>query len=491
MSNFAPTAEQQAIIAAALSTSDNLLISALAGAAKTSTLEMVANQLPPKLNGIFLAFNKKIADEARHKFPSNFTVKTLNALGHAIWRQTVGGNLRLDTRKCYNILSDIIAGLSSDDQKEAWDSSGFVLKSVQSLKAGGYVPNACHAAHPSQRLLDDADITLELPEEPSPLELDLILEVSRLSIEQAFSGIIDFGDQILMPAVFKATYPIHTLIMIDEAQDLSQLNHMMLNKLYRRRIIAVGDQNQAIYGFRGAHETGMAEMKKLFDMKELHLSCSFRCPPAIVEHVLWRAPNMTAWEGNPHQGEIFHSTLWNLSDLPDNCAVICRNNAPLFALAVRLLATGRYPNLWGNDIGAGLLKAMKTFGPRNTSQEQALVSLAQYHHDKAQRVRNLASLQDRVDCIKVFLQAKPTLGEAMDYATQILNAQGRVNFMTGHKAKGHEFDHVFFLDSELLGDQGQENNLRYVICTRAQQTLSYIDTIGCEELMQLSPGEVA
>jgi ATP-dependent exoDNAse (exonuclease V) beta subunit len=46
--------------------------------------------------------------------------------------------------------------------------------------------------------------------------------------------------------------------------------------------------------------------------------------------------------------------------------------------------------------------------------------------------------------------------------------------MTGHGAKGLEFDHVYFLDQGLVGKEDQEPNLRYVICTRAKETLTYI-----------------
>jgi superfamily I DNA/RNA helicase len=48
------------------------------------------------------------------------------------------------------------------------------------------------------------------------------------------------------------------------------------------RIIAVGDRNQAIYGFRGAHSASMDEIKKRFNARTLPLSVSYRCPQAVV-----------------------------------------------------------------------------------------------------------------------------------------------------------------------------------------------------------------
>jgi ATP-dependent exoDNAse (exonuclease V) beta subunit len=51
--------------------------------------------------------------------------------------------------------------------------------------------------------------------------------------------------------------------------------------------------------------------------------------------------------------------------------------------------------------------------------------------------------------------------------------------MTGHKAKGLEFDVVYHLDRHLirLGEE-QEDNLRYVIDTRAKDELYYITSAG-------------
>ena len=77
---FPPTDEQSAIILAGIESKDNLIVKALAGAAKTSTLVMLANQ--PKMMkhaSLCLSFNKKIADEMRARLPSICVSMTLNA----------------------------------------------------------------------------------------------------------------------------------------------------------------------------------------------------------------------------------------------------------------------------------------------------------------------------------------------------------------------------------------------------------------------------
>src|SRR6516225_8095891 len=72
-----PTAEQQAIIDAAIS-GGNLVIQAGAGTGKTSTLEMIARVLTKK--AIYIAYNKSIATEAATRFPDHVTCKTSHSL---------------------------------------------------------------------------------------------------------------------------------------------------------------------------------------------------------------------------------------------------------------------------------------------------------------------------------------------------------------------------------------------------------------------------
>jgi hypothetical protein len=194
---------------------------------------------------------------------------------------------------------------------------------------------------------------------------------------------------------------------------------------------------------------------------------------------------MKSWEGTP-SGEIHHLTSWSLSDIPEGAAVICRNNAPLLRLAVNMLKHGQYPNLWGNDIAAGLIKRLTKLGPKNMKQEVALQELEKYHEKQKKKVKSKRALQDRMDCMHVLISQSPTLGEAITYANHVFSTKGQIHLMTGHKSKGHEFDNVYFLDQHLIDNEGQDPNLRYVICTRAQRRLIYVESDTCLELM---PGE--
>lgn len=481
---FALSDEQVIIETAARDTKDNILVSALAGAAKTTTLKVVAKALP-KASIICLAFNKSIAAELSAALPANCRALTLHSLGNTVWKQYL--NLRrtnLQNGKMFSIVKDLIDELSGKDKTEAYEEFAFILRSCNEAKSAGHLPDKFLSNVPKAPtpIIDDAELLDSLDEKVSGFTKSLILRALNINAEQAMQGIIDFTDMVLFPSLFKCMYPPNNLVLVDEAQDLSPLNHRMLQQLVRKRIIAVGDQCQAIYGFRGAHEDGMSAIRKTFDMIELHLSCSFRCPQEIVEHVQWRAPSMTAWDQTP-SGSVTPPAFFHLSDIPDGAAIICRNNAPILRIALALLGAGRYPNIWGNDIARSLIKQLEDLGPMNMDQADSLTALRAYYDKQAARVKSTKKLDDTVACLEALIRSEETLGGVIARTKQVFSEQGPIDLMTGHKSKGSEFDTVYFLDSELVTTEGQDPNLRYVICTRSKHSLTYINSEECLDLL--------
>lgn len=467
-----PTPEQFAIVEAAQSTSDNLLINALAGAAKTSTLILIANALPAVLI-LCLAFNKKVADEMRDRLPENCESMTLNSLGHRAWGAAIGRRLVVDKAKMYGILKSLIDKLSKTQKEEAYDNFSTILKNLELAKSGGWIPDG--KFDQGKRLVNDEKFFASLDEAPTELEEQLYRASMYESIAQAYKGTIDFNDQIYMPTLFQANFPAFPLVMVDEAQDLSPLNHATLKKLVNRRLIAVGDPCQAIYGFRGADELSMSKLQSMFSMREMVLSISFRCPKAVVGEAQWRAPHMRypAWAKD---GAVRTFTKWTVSDLPSECAIICRNNAPIFSMAVRLFGAGRYAEIVGNDIGKNLIKFLKKLGPPDLPQEQVLAAIAEFEQLRLKKSRSAARVKDECECLRIFARQGDNLSAATAYAEHIMNATGLIKMMTGHKSKGLEFSNVFILNRDLLhlGEGSQDNNLLYVMQTRSKENLTYV-----------------
>lgn len=473
---FTPTAEQLEVVRQTKETSDNLIIHALAGAAKTSTLVLIA-KAQPTIPTLCLAFNKKIQLEMRERLPGNCEALTLNSLGHRTWANAISNRIVIQSDKTYRILSGLIEQLGSDDKTAAYERMADTIRAIDFGKSCGYVPTGHFPL--AKGLIDDDELFEALSEEPTPLIEALIREATIVSHRESLLGVLDYNDQILMPTCFHGTFPAqYKLILVDEAQDLSALNHAMLRKLARKsRVIAVGDENQSIYGFRGAHQDSMNLLRKSFSMTPLTLSITFRCPQAVVKEARWRTPAMQ-WPDTAAEGSVTRAERWSASTLPSDAVILARNNSTVFSGAIALLRNGTYPEIVGNDIGKALIKIMKKLGPLSTPAEDALILVDEWVMRKSSISRELDKVHDQASCMKLFLGEGPTLGDAIAYAEHIMAVSGTIKLMTIHKAKGLEWNNVYILDRQTINlERVQEKNLLYVAQTRAKQSLTYI-TMG-------------
>jgi len=471
---FTPTDEQLAIIEAAKSSSDNLLVSALAGAAKTSTLVLLAKVLPADQEILCLAFNKKIAVEMAERLPPHCKAMTLNSLGHRTWGAAIGKRLKLNKSKTFELMTAVVEEQTRSDKTDLYNNFGELLRHVDFGKACGYVPTGTHPT--AKPLMNDEEFFNHIDEDLSPLEQQVIREVTLRGIKLSLSGEIDFNDQIFMPTIFHGAFPRYLTTLVDEAQDLSALNHATLRKMCRgRRVIAVGDQCQAIYGFRGAHEDGMGKLKQDFSMREMTLSISFRCPQAVVKEAQWRAPQMR-WPDWAKPGEVTRLSHWSAFDLAEDAAILCRNNAPLFGIAIRLLRNGRTCELDGKDIIRSITKIMSKFGSSDMKQHEVMDRIDMWEAAQKEKTKRRAHsrIEDQAESMRIFAREGATLSDAIHYASHIAQLHSPLKLMTGHKSKGLEFRNVYFLDEQLISHEAQDPNVRYVIITRAQETLTYI-----------------
>ncbi len=148
---------------------------------------------------------------------------------------------------------------------------------------------------------------------------------------------------------------------------------------------------------------------------------------------------------------------------------------------MRLLRQGRGVTLVGRDIGPQLVRTLKGLGDESLSREATLVAIAKWVVERKKKSRAKASTEDKAESLRVFAEYGQTLGEATAYAEHLFKQEGPILLMSGHKAKGGEWEHVVFLDSWRIPSQWadgeeelqQETNIRYVILTRAKQELIF------------------
>lgn len=478
------TPEQAAIIDHALHTKDNILINALAGAAKTSTLRFLCKYMPIE-STVSLAFNKRIAEEMQKVLPGHVNAATMNSVGHRVWSAAMGKRLTLETRKNYNLVKAEIDKLPRREKQDAYDLFSDLTKAIGGAKTQGYVP----AGAPGGRSLTTQDDFFgSLEEAPDGWLIDLVNRCLVEGIKQAYAGLIDFDDQIYMSTLFGGSFPTYKNVMGDEVQDFSKLNREMIIKMVGpgTRFIGVGDPWQSIYAFRGADTSSMALLRERFNMYEMTLSVSFRCPQAVVRNAWNRVPHMR-WPDWAIEGRVETLHEWGPSDIPDNSAIICRNNAPLLKCALALLRAGRGVNLVGTDLGPQLIRALKKLSDNlQMEQKDVFTAIDKWEAEKLAKSRNAASATDKAECLRVFAGFGPTLSAAIGYAEHIFAAKGPIQLLSGHKSKGLEWDSVYHLDPHRVpspfAKEGealeQELNIRYVIETRAKKELLFIRLSG-------------
>jgi hypothetical protein len=458
-----PTDEQLHILHLARTTSDPLQIISYAGCGKTATLTMLQEALPPPV--LALAFNTRIRAKMSEEFLPTTKVQTFNALGLAIWNETIGHHCVIEKEgshvvKTRNLFKKEIDRFTKKAKAEAWEVYSDISTAVGMAKSLGYIPEGHY--QDKRSLISRSNFYYSLDARPTSLVENLTEGILCASISAAQKGSIDFDDQCYMPVLFGGTFPIHPNALVDEEQDLSPINIEMLAKLKASRLFGVGDPWQSIYAFRGAVQNGMKIQRERFGMKTTELSICFRCPEAIVENARWRAPNMKWVKPG---GVVAKLKSPSSTTFPDGCAIICRNNAPLFKLAFHLLSHGRSISVGGSDIGPRLIGIMKKLGSEDISRDTLLRQIDYWQEER--EILGSSTAADTADCMRTFANLGSTLGEALIYAKDILRQKGTITLLTGHKAKGLEWDVVYHLDPWLIKDHEQDLNLRYVIQTRA------------------------
>jgi DNA helicase II / ATP-dependent DNA helicase PcrA len=465
---------QQAVFHEVENPSTNILIQAVAGSGKSTTIIQATKYAPG--TSLFMAFNKAIAEDIRQKGP-NGDVKTLNALGHSLMLQNRPA-ARLNARKQLDIIKKIMG-----DSNEFKDH-GYTLSRVC-----GVAKNSAFGLDgqpETQQFIDliDAyafDIPFDFLSSAAAICREGF-EQSRLDTTQ-----FDFDDQLWVPLYERWTFPTYNNVFIDEAQDLSPIQHLMAKALREAgdsRIVAVGDRHQAIYGFRGASVHSMDELKTMFGMKELPLSISYRCAQSVVLAAQDFCPEIRWREGAP-QGEIF----WRDVDpqhprLYAQYMILCRTNAPLFREILRCVREKEPCRVLSS-----FLDSFQSFirGFKTTYTSDLMTKLDRWFEREREAALakgkrgKLAGIYDRYETIKLLCGEFKLVADMVQMVKSLGESTRGPIFATIHKSKGLEHPHVYILRPDLLGGFGeltkeqvqQEDNLHYVAITRAEETLTY------------------
>lgn len=297
------TDEQQAIVA---HNEGPALVFAVAGAGKTTALvhrleRLVRERVFEPRKILATSFSRMAVDDlkralARWPHTQGIQVSTLHALGYRIVRKAASeGLLKLaeardeaseqallqrTLRRARELKLSWVPELENLEPEDFLSYVGACKGNLQyaDLEGAGLPPEALRVAAQAQ----------------APQELGWYLELYKL-MEQVRreEGLLTFDDMLLTgwevlvrhPGILQTVQKAFQAVLVDEFQDVNLAQSEMLDLITRpqRNYMAVGDDDQTIYEWRGASPRFILEFTHRYDAQKYLIRETFRCPaPQVV-----------------------------------------------------------------------------------------------------------------------------------------------------------------------------------------------------------------
>ena len=312
-----------------------------------------------------------------------------------------------------------------------------------------------------------------------------------------------------------------SILVIDEAQDMSADEFSLVEALINRnediRVIAVGDDDQNIYAFRGSDSMHLKllltryggvqyNMLENFRSHKRIITCAndfTRCipnrlksSPIIATHTEEGSVRFTL-----HQCENYEEAIVKdiMSRKPNGTTgVLTSRNEDALIIAALLNKNGRKARLIQSNEGFSLsdLAELHIFISIIKEQTTSVISEALWENSKQQicaRFRNSTDLNTALRCINAF-ETEYGTKYVSDLENFILESdisdfderrQEEIIVSTIHKSKGHEYDNVFISLKGMQYISDDEKRAIYVGLTRARHTLSVHSNVDLSQYMNL------
>jgi DNA helicase II / ATP-dependent DNA helicase PcrA len=488
-----PSNRQVAVHNAWDNTDSNLLIEAVAGSGKTTLLLQLLRKCRYRV--LFVAFNKSIKTEIQSYIERNDLKQgkamTMHGLGLLAIRKSYS-KFKLNNSKNYEIVN-----LVRNSCKDIFDQIRFSdrMKITYMLMDMNDVSRIYMTVNIHE--IKERMIAMDRPFYNSPFLRTLWIKTLQIRDMYYNKNVIeiDFLDMIYIPVKAGLTIPIApTYLMIDEAQDLNTVQHKLIDNLISQgdveRFIAVGDRNQSIYGFSGAHESSFDLFKEKDNVTELPLDICYRLPVKVLGEANEVYDVMTGFKTD-------EGTVGIIEDpylIKDESMVVCRNSSPLFSLYFQLMAFEKRVYIKGSDVLGRLKSFIRPFKRNRIDYiiresylrvEEIKTKEDATDHEKFEAFR----LEENINVLKHMLTfafiSNGDKGEDLLNKVDSLfqEEEGGIILCTIHKSKGLEADVVYILNEHLIPSkhansaqqQKQEMNLKYVARTRARKELYYLN----------------
>ncbi len=493
------SAQQSAIFSWFATGRGNLVVRARAGTGKTTTIIEAVGRAPER-NVLLAAFNKRIADELTGRITAdNAQAKTLHSVGFSAIRRhwskcrvNVDRGADLARNVCGQDAPDPMVGFV---RKVAALGKGIAPVSALSeelteIRDARNQPVAAGVVA-LQRIADDFDCVPDDEWEEEGWDTLRIAQLAQRAMQAALhksgagdGGEIDFDDMIYLPVALNWVRPSFDMVVVDEAQDMNAAQILLAQRSCRGRVAVVGDDRQAIYGFRGADSTSIDRLLRSLKAAELPLTITYRCPQRIVDRAARIVPDYQAAPNAP-EGVISRA---GLNAIPRLCQpgdfVLSRKNAPLAGVCLAILREGKRARIEGKDIGKHLLSIVRRLKAK--SMPDLLKRLEKWL--EKEKTRALKSSKHPDEKIAKVTDEAETIAGLADGLSGPRELEARIDSLFAdtegsahqvvcssvHRSKGLEAERVFLLEFTLYPGKRmeiEERNIEYVAITRARHEL--------------------
>jgi len=363
--------------------SSHILLPALAGSGKTTMLKDLASNAKPGDRWLYLVFNKKNQLESKKAFPPGVDVFT----SHSFLEQKVfslnpqalpstgifekGKHDSYSEAKAEVLINKIVFG----DNGYIQDSSDrpFVKGQCYNLlsKAKNFAvnPNDSTLESMLMSILKKYKIETRNSRSSNGGSIDYKAQIISIctqvlkdtlpkSRSDGLSSVRDHDDTLWWTAIHadQLKWPAYDVVLADEVQDFNVCQQIMLKKLEEAgaRIVAVGDENQAIYAFRGADAGSFSALGKILGgtrrgVESRNLPVNFRSAPVIIDYVNKNTIVGNLEAGKSHEGFVEENQTegeahrmigqeWgDKKELDQETAFLSRTNNALAPIALEML----------------------------------------------------------------------------------------------------------------------------------------------------------
>ena len=473
---------QQAIFEDVATGSGHAIVMARAGSGKTSTILEALSHVPAGKTAIVMAFNKKIADNIRPRAPAGVVVQTVSSYGHRI-NADVG--LQFDEnykKRKWGLFSDVLKEELSRDLRS--DELAPYVKLYEMSR---------HYLASTPEAVSDVITTCSIDVPLWNRAAIVATVVKVLESSKNPGGGYGFDEQWWFPIVNDYPSPKFDFVFIDETQDLSIAKVELALRACKPegRIIAVGDDRQAIYGFAGADFMAMGRMKDRLQSRVLPLSVCYRCPVSVVRLAKEIVPDLE-WSPDAKNGSVIEIGEKEIAVLAKpGDVVIARTNAAIAKQFFRFLGSQQKVVIQGRDFSTefvGLIDRSKC-----TTIPTLVAWVTKWQEKEVAKCmaetppRDISKVQDVASCLLMFCEHAKSVTWLKDRIKSLCTSDeadnsDAITLSTCHKAKGLEWNKVFMLrdtfmksrpnkDGEWADPSIEEANLLYVATTRAKSAL--------------------